>query len=67
MAHDFKTDLGNLIDYLDSQAGYIGFPRAQKKIYQDADELKEKNIILDQRKNIFAPCRLEIGRISPRI
>ena len=65
MAHDFKTDLGNLINYLDSQARYIGLLGPKKRFIKMQDELKEKNIILDQRKNIFAPCGLEIGANFP--
>ncbi len=65
MAHDFKTDCGNLGRYFDSPAKYIGLLGPRKRFLKMEDELREKNIILSEKEKIFSPCGLEIGANFP--
>lgn len=67
MAHDYKTDLQNLQQLLDSQARYIGLlgPRKRAQKMFDALEAEEMPVAEGVMERIFAPAGLDIGALTP--
>ncbi len=67
MAHDYKTDMQNLRNLLDSGARYIGLlgPRKRAQKMYDAFETEGITISDDLMARIFAPAGLDIGALTP--
>jgi len=67
MAHDYKTDLGNLKTTLTSSTPYIACLGPKKRFQKmEADFIKDgEPITAEQSKRIYAPCGLEIGANTP--
>ncbi len=67
MAHDYKTDLSNLLRVLPSVTSYIGLlgPRKRaRKMFADL-ETAGQALSDQQMERIFAPAGLDIGALSP--
>ena len=67
MAHDYKTDMANLVALMKSPAPYIGSLGPRKRFEKMMGELKAKGIELSEEalERIYAPCGLEIGANTP--
>jgi len=67
MAHDFKTDVQNLKDTLDSKAPYIASLGPKKRFEKMKDKFKTDGYSISEQdlERIHAPCGLEIGADSP--
>lgn len=67
MAHDFKTDKGNLKDLLASPAPYIASLGPKKRFEKMLNELSSEgfHIAKEDMERIYAPCGLEIGANTP--
>jgi xanthine/CO dehydrogenase XdhC/CoxF family maturation factor len=67
MAHDYKTDIANLVDLISSQAPYIGSLGPRKRFEKMLAELDSRGVGFSegQQARIFAPCGLEIGANTP--
>ena len=67
MAHDFKTDTGNLKLALESEAAYIASLGPKKRFIKIENEFKEKGQPLSEAflDRIYAPCGLELGANTP--
>lgn len=67
MAHDFKADVKNLKDTLNSAAPYIASLGPKKRFEKIKDNFEENGnpISKTDLRRIHAPCGLEIGADSP--
>ncbi len=67
MAHDYKTDLQNFQNLLNSQAKYIGLLGPKKRAQKMFDTLESEgtHISDENRTRIFAPAGLDIGALTP--
>jgi len=67
MAHDYKTDLNNLIKVLKTTSPYIASlgPRSRFKKMEDELQDMDKPLTKSDLKRIYAPCGLEIGAATP--
>ena len=67
MAHDFKTDVENMMRAICSAAPYIASLGPKKRYEKIKTKLAEKGFVLDGQNEarIHAPCGLEIGADSP--
>jgi xanthine dehydrogenase accessory factor len=67
MSHDFKTDLHNFQQILDSPARYIGLLGPRKRAQKLFDSLAQVGIHLSdsELERIYAPAGLDIGALSP--
>lgn len=67
MAHDYKTDIANLVELVRSEAPYIGSLGPRKRFEKMILELDSRGIRFteDQLERIYAPCGLEIGADTP--
>ena len=67
MAHDYKTDLGNLKTALPSSAPYIASLGPKKRFNKMEVDLANAGTAItpEQLERIFAPCGLEIGANTP--
>ncbi|THD68864.1 XdhC family protein [Robertkochia marina] len=67
MAHDYKTDLRNLINLVNSPTPYIASLGPKKRFKKMVNELEDRGTPLtpEQLERIYAPCGLEIGANTP--
>jgi xanthine/CO dehydrogenase XdhC/CoxF family maturation factor len=67
MAHDYKTDIANLIELVKTPAPYIGSLGPRKRFEKMVLELDSRGIRFSQAQQdrIYAPCGLEIGANTP--
>ncbi len=67
MAHDYKTDIANLRELINSPAPYIASLGPKKRFEKMVAELASKGVVFSaqQQDRIFAPCGLEIGANTP--
>lgn len=67
MAHDYDTDLKNLRQVLQTNAGYIGLLGPRKRSQKIFDALAHEGRALSEhdQQRIFAPAGLDIGAVSP--
>lgn len=67
MAHDYKTDLSNLQELIESPAPYIASLGPRKRFEKMMAEFSSKGVEFsqDQQNRVFAPCGLEIGANTP--
>jgi xanthine/CO dehydrogenase XdhC/CoxF family maturation factor len=67
MAHDYKTDFGNLADVLRSTAPYIGLLGPRKRAQKMFETLAGAGNPLDaaDEARVFAPAGLDIGASTP--
>lgn len=67
MAHDYKTDIANLVDLIKSPAPYIGSLGPRKRFEKMIVELDSRGVRFSEAEldRIFAPCGLEIGANTP--
>jgi xanthine/CO dehydrogenase XdhC/CoxF family maturation factor len=67
MAHDYKTDISNLKELIQSPAPYIGSLGPRKRFEKMLRDLKMEGVEIsgEDMARIYAPCGLEIGANSP--
>ena len=67
MAHDYKTDLANLLGALKTPAFYIGLLGPQTRAEKMFREIQASGQTLTEadKKRIYAPAGLDIGALSP--
>ncbi|MGB5508508.1 XdhC family protein, partial [Robiginitalea sp.] len=67
MAHDYKTDITNLLQLIKSPAPYIASLGPRKRFEKMVAEFKSRGVEFSpgEQDRIFAPCGLEIGANTP--
>lgn len=67
MAHDYKTDMANLLRAVESPSPYIACLGPRKRFDKMVSELKGQGRAFSEKdmERIFAPCGLEIGANTP--
>ncbi len=67
MAHDYKTDLDNLLSALKTPAFYIGLLGPQTRAEKMFREIQAsgQTLTVADKKRIYAPAGLDIGALSP--
>lgn len=67
MAHDYKTDIANLLEVIKSPAPYIASLGPRKRFEKMVAEFKTRGVEFsaEEQDRIFAPCGLEIGANTP--